>query len=232
MFEVEKLADDFELCISKNHRFGTDAFLLADFAKSKVQEAVWDICAGCGIIGFLLFLKTATKSICAVEIQQEAVNLMNCTVARNRLVGFEVKQGDIRNLNVLPEMADLVVCNPPYKATSSGILNKKESAAIARHEVLCNILDVCKLTSRLLKVGGRICLSQRPERLVDTLVAMRTNKLEPKRLRMVCSKPHKAPWLFLVEGRKCGKSFLKVEAPLFLENESGFTLESLKIYGK
>ena len=34
------------LCISKEHRFGTDAFLLADFAQARRGDRACDLCSG------------------------------------------------------------------------------------------------------------------------------------------------------------------------------------------
>ena len=34
------------VCITKEHRFGTDAFLLADFARPRRGDKVCDLCAG------------------------------------------------------------------------------------------------------------------------------------------------------------------------------------------
>ncbi|MDR2817619.1 MAG: methyltransferase [Oscillospiraceae bacterium] len=235
MFETEELADGFKVYISESHRFGTDAFLLANFAALGHNEVVLDLCAGCGIVGFLLFLTKNPKLIHAVEVQKEAVDLMRRTVEENKLTNFDVRLADLRDLDSNAFHGgniNLIVCNPPYKAEFSGLLSKRGDVAIARHEVMCTIDDICKVASRLLGVGGRLCLCQRSERLVDTLVTMRANKIEPKRIRFVSFKMGRSPWLFLVEGRRSGRPFLKIDPPLFLEADSRATPELLGIYGK
>ena len=122
-----------------------------------------------------------------------------------------------------------MTCNPPYKATNTGILNEADAHTIARHEILCNIDDVCRAAARLLKFGGRLCICQRPERLLDTLEAMRRNKVEPKRLRFVQKKGDTAPWLFLVEGKKGSAPYMKVEAPFLIqEKDSDENSEELR----
>ena len=52
-------------------RFGTDAVLLADFAKDVPSEQTLDLCCGNGIIPILLSHKTKTKKICGLEIRIE-----------------------------------------------------------------------------------------------------------------------------------------------------------------
>ncbi|MBQ5799303.1 MAG: methyltransferase, partial [Oscillospiraceae bacterium] len=56
----------------------------------------------------------------------------------------------------------------------------------------------------------------RPERLSDVLYAMREHGMEPKRLRFVLAGSEAAPSLFLVEGRRGGKSGLVVGPPLVI----------------
>lgn len=95
---------------------------------------------------------------------------------------------------------------------------------------MCNIDDVCRAAERLLKFGGRLCVCNRPERLSDVLFAMKSNNIEPKRLRFVSKTASDAPWLFLVEGKKGSKPFMQIEPQLYIRSESGFSEELQKIY--
>ena len=75
-------------------------------------------------------------------------------------------------------------------------------------------------------------MCHRPERLVDTLEIMRKYKLEPKRLRFAQDRDGEQPFLFLVQGQKGSKPFLRVEPQLIIKKENGkFTDEMLEIYG-
>jgi tRNA1(Val) A37 N6-methylase TrmN6 len=75
-------------------------------------------------------------------------------------------------------------------------------------------------------------MCHRPERLVDALSIMRQYKIEPKRLRFVSDKDGEEPFLFLVEGKKGAKPFLRVEPPLVIKQADGrFTKEMLLVYG-
>ena len=85
---------------------------------------------------------------------------------------------------------------------------------------------------RQLRYGGRFCLCHRPERLADVICALREAGLEPKRLRLVQQRPASAPWLLLAEGRRGGKPGLRVEPPLIVEGEGGFSPEMLRVYRK
>ena len=114
-------------------------------------------------------------------------------------------------------------CNPPYKAYQAGIESQLTAQKIARHEVLCNIYDICRSAKRLLRFGGRLCICNRPERLADCMDAMRQNGIEPKRLQFVAKAPDAQPWLFLLEGRSGGNPFLNVLPQRIVGDGSGVT---------
>ena len=73
-------------------------------------------------------------------------------------------------------------------------------------------------------------MCNRPERLADVIYAMRENDIEPKLLRFVSNTPEQAPWLFLVEGKKGSKPYMKVAKPLYMQGENGYSDEVKKIY--
>ena len=115
-----------------------------------------------------------------------------------RLSGAEsrvsVINGDLRDVKQLLPHGEfnLVTMNPPYKAANGGIESKLDSAKIARHETQCVLDDITKAAAHLLNFGGRLCLCNRPERLCDTIVSMRSAGIEPKRLRFVSKNSHGA----------------------------------------
>ena len=226
-----------KVAVTPEHKFGTDAFLLANYCGVKKGEKACDLGTGCGIIP-LIWLKGKHKPRVAygVELQRQGVLQMWQTIKENNLEGrlYPIHQ-DLNNLGgiLLKGSFDLVSCNPPYKAGGRGIINPHSARRIARHETDCTLEDVCGAAASLLRFGGRFCLCQRPERLTDVFEAMRKSGIEPKRLRFVQQHSHTAPWLFLCEGTRGGKPFLKVEPPLIIENpKGGFSQELLKIYGK
>lgn len=239
-YNLEKLGDNIEICVTSDHKFGTDAFLLSNFAQVKRKEIACDIGTGCGIIPLLWFRKIedAPKLAYGIDIQEKAIKQLLMSIDKNSLSDrIKAIHADLKDIEAISELItlgslDIVTCNPPYKASEAGILSELTSEQIARHEVLCNIDDVCKTASKLLRFGGRLCICQRPERLCDVLFAMRQNSIEPKRLRFVQQRASTAPWLFLIEGKKGSKPFLNVLSPLIIEGENGFSRELLDIYQK
>ena len=91
----------------------------------------------------------------------------------------------------------------------------------ARHEQTASLADVAAAARYLVKYRGRVALIHLPERLTDILACLRTNGLEPKRLRMVQSFPEKKPGLVLVEGIRGARAGLDVLPPLVVYERPG-----------
>ncbi len=220
--------------VSKDHTFGTDAVLLADFASAKKVKTHCDLGAGCGIISALLLRDNTACTSVGVEISDEAVALAAATAEEFFKDSFTVLHSDLKELRgKLPFGSfELVTCNPPYKASGAGIVSSGDRDIVARHETMCTLEDVIETGSKLLRSSGSLCICQRPERLTDIIDLMRKHRVEPKRLRTVSKKEGEEPWLILVEGKRDSKSGMRIMSPLFVYDEQGnYSEEMLKIYG-
>ncbi len=235
MYSYERLSDDIRIAVSPEHTFGTDAVILSHFAQIKPRDNALDMGTGCGIIPFLWLRNNKINKVSCLDIQQDAYDQVCRSISENALEGrLTAYHCDLREINSVfdAEQFSLVTMNPPYKPVGTGIESLDESARIARHEVCCNIEDAVKAAVYLLKYSGRFCMCHRPERLVDTLEIMRKYKLEPKRLRFVQDREGEQPFLFLIQGQKGAKPFLRVEPQLIIKKENGrFTDEMIEIYG-
>ena len=231
---IEDLVEGVGVVVSKQHTFGTDAMLLADFANPKRNDVACDFGSGCGIIPFLWLRDGKCAEITAVEIQQNGCDQMNRSLALNNTDKITVLNRDLKDIQDLKAGSfDLVTMNPPYKIENGGIKNEEDFATIARHETLCNMDDIAKSAARLLRFGGKLCICHRPERVFDAMFSMRTNGIEPKTLKFVSKKGDTQPWLVLIEGKRGAKNGLKVEGNLVAYNDDGtLTEEMLKITEK
>lgn len=234
-YKYERLSDDIKIAVSPDHTFGTDAVLLSYFAKPKYKDKCLDMGTGCGIIPLLWLRDKKISGVHCLDIQQNAIDQVRASIDVNDLGDrLTAHLCDLRNPReeFSAESFTLVTMNPPYKPVNTGIESMGESARIARHEVCCNIEDAVKAAAYLTTYAGRFCMCHRPERLADALTIMRQYNIEPKRLRFVFDKEGEEPFLFLVEGKKGAKSFLRVEPPLIIKGNDGrFTPEMLKVYG-
>lgn len=231
-YTFEKLTDKIYVCASSDHRFGTDAFLLAHFSQYRAKDKVCDLGTGCGIIPLIMQKSRPPQITYAVDIQEGAIEQLKLGIEKSEVTGIVPVHADLKELweNAPLGQLDLVTCNPPYKAEKAGFESAITAQRIARHEIMCNINDVCRAGERLLKFGGRLCICNRPERLSDVIYAMKNNNIEPKRLRMVSKNADEAPWLFLIEGKKGSKPFMQIEPQLYIRSENGFTDELNSIY--
>ena len=219
----------------KGFCFGMDAVLLSGFAQVKEGEVAVDLGTGTGIIPILLEAKTNGKHFTGLEIQEEVAEMAGRSVRLNQLEDrVDIVRGDIKEASRLFGKAsfDVVTSNPPYMNDNHGLKNPDLPKAIARHEVFCTLDDVCREASLLLKSGGRFYMVHRPHRLVEIITALKTYKLEPKRLKLVHPFADKEANMVLIEAVRGGKSMMKVEAPIIVYKEPGvYTQEIYDVYG-
>ena len=81
---------------------------------------------------------------------------------------------------------------------------------MCRHEITVTQEEIIEIAAKKLKHGGRLCMCQRTERLVDLIAKMVSVGLNPTRIQMVVTKQGGAPYLFLIEGVKGVKPQLKI----------------------
>ena len=202
--------------VTAEHRFGSDAVLLADFARPRRRDTVCDLGTGCGILPLLWCRRDPPAHIDAVELQPEAAVLAAEAVRLNHLEDrITVHCADLRRLEGLAAgRYDRVTCNPPYFPRGSGRTCAPAAdgaRTLARHESASFVFaDAVAAAARLLKNGGVLVFCHRPEYLAERLAELRAGGLEPKRLRFVQQRADNAPWLFLCEARKGGHPGLSV----------------------
>ena len=218
----------------KKFCFGIDAVLLSDFAKAKKDEIVFDIGTGTGIIPILMSAKTSAKKYFAIDIQQERVDMARRSIKLNKLTDkIEVFHLDIKKVfeKFEKNSINVVTSNPPYMNMGGGLINEYDAKAIARHEIFCNLDDIVKATSLLLKPNGRFYMVHRPNRLCDIICTLRNYKLEPKTIRFVQPYENKEPNMVLIESIKNGKAFMKILPNLIVYNkDKQYTDEINRIY--
>lgn len=229
----EPLGNGFFVNVSAHHTFGTDAILLANFSAAKQGDSVVDLGTGCGIIPLLLLRNGLKGRVFGVDISGEACLLANKTKEELNLENFSIIEGNLTELSGKVPFGEhkLVTCNPPYKAPNAGIKNDDKVITTARHETECTLEDIIRVSSKLLNTSGRLCMCHRPERLSELMSLMSKYSLEPKRLRLVCQRKGEEPWLVLVEGRKGGKTGLRISPTLYVEENGILSNEMIEIYG-
>ena len=212
--------------------FSLDSVLLANFVtiRSKITD-VLDV--GCGNAPIPLILSTRTSAkIKGVEIQKEVYNLAYESIKYNKLSNrIEIINQDINDLylELESDSFDVITCNPPYfKNLEESKKNISEYKKIARHELYLNLKQICKISKKLLKNNGCLAIVQRPDRLIDIIINMKENNIEPKRIQFIYPKEGKESNLVLIEGRKNAKGGIKVLEPLYVHKDNGEYTKEVK----
>ena len=220
----------------KRFCFGIDAVLLSGFARAEKGSKVLDLGTGTGVIPILMEAKNEDAHFTALEIQEESAEMASRSVALNGLEEkIDIVCGDIKEADKLFKAAsfDVITTNPPYMNDGGGLKNDYGPKTIARHEVLCSLDDIARVSSKLLKYGGKLFMVHRPHRLTDIMCTLRKYKLEPKVIRFVHSYVEKEPTMVLVEAMRSGKPMVKVMPPLIVYGSDGkYTDEINEIYYK
>ena len=208
-----------------------DAVLLADFATARPGDVVVDLGTGTGILPLLISSRVERTRFHAFEILREMAEMAERSVEMNGLEErISIYAQDLVQAPKLLKYgsADLVISNPPYSKQGTSIENPDFNKRTARHEGDRTLNDFVQTAAKLLKTRGRFAVVFPVQRMLELADAMRANKIEPKRLRMVHPKPDRAPNLVLLEGVKLGKPMLHVAPPLIVYDENGNETDELK----
>ena len=224
---IDKVNENLTLIQKKDGlTFGTDAFLLASFIKNTPTKKAAELGSGTGIISLLLAERNKLSNIYAIEIQKDFVDLTKRNTHINDLDSkITTDNADVTSIKAsdIDGEVDVVFTNPPYMKTDSGYANRITKKNIARHEVHGSITDFCLAAKRLIRFGGSFFAVYRPDRLTDILYAMREAAIEPKRITLVHADAASIPSMLLIEGKRGGKSGLRMTRPLILYSDASHT---------
>lgn len=215
------------------YRYSLDPFLLVDFAH-RDKGCCWvDLGVGEGVMPVLLAGAQPSRKVTGIEVQGSLADKALRLVERAGLMGqIEIVHGDLRHIRELFPAAryDAVLTNPPYRRTGTGRIAPDGERAAARHELHGGLADFVAAAAYLLKPGGRCYLIYLPERLVELLTLLAAAGLEPKRLRCVHGRAGTEARMVLVEACRGGRTGLRVEPPLTVFAETGYTAEVAELF--
>jgi tRNA1(Val) A37 N6-methylase TrmN6 len=102
---------------------------------------------------------------------------------------------------------------------------------VARHEIEGTVADFLAAAVYALRLEGRVYAIYPAVRMAELIARMRECRIEPKRLRLVYSRPDGGGEFVLVEGVKGGREGLNVAPPLFIYQDAGvYTPEMTEIF--
>jgi len=182
----------------KGYRFATDAPLLAAFVRIRPGDEVCELGTGNGVVAVLLGFKPFLR-LTAVEIQPRLADLARRNVAGNGWADrIEIVEADLRTWR--PErLFDVIVSNPPYYEKRTGFPCPDPEKAIAKHEVTCDIMEIMRAVSDLLKSDGRAFFVYPAGREGDFRRAAEAQGLRLAAIRRIVPREGEAPNHFLAE---------------------------------
>ena len=215
-------------------RFDTEILVEEALKYRNDGDRILDICTGSGCILISLLKYSNGCEGLGVDISKDALEVATQNAEailsdKEDETSFSFIRSDLYE-NVSGKF-DIIVSNPPYMIQGHGLVNDSDAKLIARHEISCTFEDIARVSSHLLKAGGKLFLVHRPFRLSELFVTMTRFGIEPKRLRLVHPFIDQEPNLALIEGVKGGRSRLTVEPPLIVyEKEGVYSDEIYRIY--
>lgn len=216
-------------------RIGMDSVLLQGFARVRDGERILELGSGTGGVLLMLRLRLPRSPMVGLEIDGDLVRAARLNASLNGAEGISFVEGDIRRARDLlePQGFDAVLSNPPYQEPSSSRPALSERRAAARQGKFCSLEDVVEAASFALKNRGKFFVVMKAQRAVELMCLLSRRRLEPKRLLFVHPRPGAEAALVLVEAVKLGGKGVKVEDPLFVEDEGGsYTPRLLSFYGR
>lgn len=234
----KKIIQDTELFL-----FGMDSVLLANKVKGiNKNTIIVDLGTGSCVMPVIISQKNEVGKIVGVELQTKMYELAIKNVKYNNLEDkISVIKENLKNIDSIKkylkeltkkDKVDIVISNPPYKKVGTGSRNEGDEKYIARHEIMCELEDIFKTASKLLKYRGKLYIVHKPERIADLITLARKYNLEPKEIQFLQPNESKKPSIVLIEyvlggGNEC------IVLPNLIEydKEGNYTKGILDIYG-
>ncbi len=220
----------------RGYRFSVDSVLLARFVMVRKSDRVIELGAGTGVISLAIVALYQPREIVALEIQAELVAMLRRNAELNRADSMRAIEADLRAPNdaKLPrESFDVVVANPPYRASKTGRLSPQEGRRIARSESSATLEDFVAAASRYARRGGKAAFVFAADRSAELISMLREHRLEPKRIRFVHPYSTAPAAAILIETRKEGGIEVAIEPPLILFDAPGvYSSEAREILGE
>jgi tRNA1Val (adenine37-N6)-methyltransferase len=216
----------------KGYRFSIDSLFLANFVRLRKHERMLDVGTGCGIIPIYLSIMGCDSPLVGIEIQEKLFNLAVRNQALNGCENVQFVLGDVNSFH-FSHGFHAIVSNPPYIRENGGRQSPVAERLLARHESLLKMTALLDMASSfLLGKKGRLYMIYPVFRLAEVLAESRARGLEPRRLRFIHSREGTAARLFLLECMREGGAEVKVEKPLYVFSEKGYTEEVQAYYRK
>ena len=220
---------------AKGHRSGTDAVLLAAAAPRDVRGLVYDVGSGVGAAGLGLALACAQARVRLIERDPGLAALAEANVEANALGArvsvavCDVLDRAVRR-RIAPDLADLIVTNPPFHAAdavrASPEPSRQSAHVLAEGVTLADWILACL---DLLAAKGTLIVVHAASALPAILAAF-DRRLGATTILAVHPRAGEPARRVLVRAVKGSRAPLTIAAPLVLHDGAGFTFEAERLH--
>ncbi len=204
--------------------------MLGRFVRASSRDRVLELGAGCGVVSIMIAALYRPRAVVAIEIQPQLAAMLAGNAGINGLESVHGVCADLRRKKIAgvePASFDLVVANPPYRAAAAGRENPDHGRRVARGESTAKLGDFVAAARRYARRSARVAFVFAARRSAELISAMRSNQLEPKRIRFVHPRIAMPASVMLIEARAGGGIEVAIEPPLILYERPGiYTAEA------
>ncbi len=212
----------------QGYRFSVDAPILADFIQTEEDDELLELGTGNGIISLLLSEKKF-RFITTIEIQPSLADLAHRNVILNALQDrIQIIHGDLRSFDPGTNY-DVIFSNPPYYRKDDGCQSLNLEKAIAKHELKCEISDIMRTASRLLKKNGRAYFIFPVKRQEEFMQTVEKENLRISRRRDIYPQEGSKPNLFLAQCDFYDEATINLPPLILFDREGVYTAEAQEI---
>lgn len=137
------------------HKVGTDSIVLGCWATANSAAQILDIGTGCGLLALMLAQRFPNAQVTAVEIDKQACGQAEQNLRQSPFADrLDTVNVDVRRFRPSASF-DLIVCNPPYFASS--LQPDDDARAAARHDNQLTFSELTEVVVRLLNQRGQFC---------------------------------------------------------------------------
>jgi tRNA1(Val) A37 N6-methylase TrmN6 len=227
---VTFLTGDYKVLQDDNgYLFSADSVLLANLAKIGSDDSLIDLGTGSGVLAILATVKKGAKRTVGIEIDSATADMARRSVKMNNLDDkITIVNGDVKDIKdyVRAGEFDKAICNPPYFSAEDGF-GTIGAKATARKQGQNTIDAFVEAGAYALKNGGDFFVVYKADRLVELIVALTKNGLEPKHITYIYPKLSKGVDTVIISARKGGKTGLQ-SSTLILMDEDGKYFDQVK----
>ncbi|MCW1475405.1 tRNA1(Val) (adenine(37)-N6)-methyltransferase [Campylobacter jejuni] len=204
--------------LSQGYRYNNDSLILADFIlKQGIKGAVFDVGAGCGIIGILLKKNIANLSLSLIDIQKENIKLIEKNLKSNKIQG-DIFHDDFNQFQIIKKF-DFIVCNPPFYRQGA-YKSEDQHKAISKFQEFLPLHSFLAKTNSMLKPNGALYFCYEALALDEICFILKDMKMKITKLCFVHTHQNKKARLVLIQVKKGSKSPCEILPPFFVyENE-------------